>query len=331
MTAESISYRRLVTTTESGRSGIQASRTTPSFERTIDRSLVHRLAVAEVFLTDITEGRGAGEFAIGAQLPRRHSFYRPVGGVHDSMLLAEVLRQSVIGVAHTFLGAPADSNFTMQSLGFEVADWTGLLVREYPLDLEVHLTVTDTEYRSQSIASMQVTLEFLHEGRRVATGQGHTRIFDSSSYAKIRWPHGEPPRTPATLVPVEPVPTVDVGVLEPADVVLGVQRHHEATADSAAWPLRVNTAHPVLFDHSCDHVPGMLLLEAVRQATRLTCGDSRAMPKSLDMRFIRFGELGQPVWVSARTTAAGAHEVTCFQRNEPIARATIQASAVLRR
>ncbi|MFI6341435.1 ScbA/BarX family gamma-butyrolactone biosynthesis protein [Streptomyces sp. NPDC050535] len=49
----------------------------------------------------------------------------------------------------------------------------------------------------------------------------------------------------------------------------------EATAagphtTTRSWLLRLNTSHPTLFDHPQDHVPGMLLLEAARQATHAT-------------------------------------------------------------
>ncbi|WP_260845011.1 AfsA-related hotdog domain-containing protein [Streptomyces sp. SLBN-31] len=54
--------------------------------------------------------------------------------------------------------------------------------------------------------------------------------------------------------------------MSPTDVVLSPlgQPHR--------WQLRVDTRHPVLFDHIVDHVPGMLLIEAARQAATATLG-----------------------------------------------------------
>ncbi|WP_442819295.1 AfsA-related hotdog domain-containing protein [Streptomyces sp. NBC_01236] len=41
-----------------------------------------------------------------------------------------------------------------------------------------------------------------------------------------------------------------------------------ATDRPDRWQLRVDTTHPALFDHLVDHAPGILLLEAARQAAR---------------------------------------------------------------
>ncbi|WP_142212826.1 AfsA-related hotdog domain-containing protein [Streptomyces sp. SLBN-118] len=37
-----------------------------------------------------------------------------------------------------------------------------------------------------------------------------------------------------------------------------------ATDRPDRWQLRVDTTHPILFDHLVDHAPGMLLLEPAR-------------------------------------------------------------------
>ncbi|MFF8732844.1 AfsA-related hotdog domain-containing protein [Streptomyces sp. NPDC015171] len=39
-----------------------------------------------------------------------------------------------------------------------------------------------------------------------------------------------------------------------------------ATERAGRWQLRIEQDHPVLFGHPVDHAPGMLLLEALRQA-----------------------------------------------------------------
>ncbi|MCZ0971672.1 AfsA-related hotdog domain-containing protein [Streptomyces albulus] len=71
----------------------------------------------------------------------------------------------------------------------------------------------------------------------------------------------------------------------------------------------MNTAHPVLFDHPVDHVPGMLMVEAARQAARAVA-PHWSLPVALDCSFARYAELDAPCWVGARAagrapTAAG--------------------------
>jgi hypothetical protein len=73
------------------------------------------------------------------------------------------------------------------------------------------------------------------------------------------------------------------------------------------WWLRVDTGHPVLFDHPVDHVPGMLLLDAARQAAHAELGAGAVPPLALDADFGRFVELGAPcrVEVTARPPLPG--------------------------
>jgi hypothetical protein len=94
-------------------------------------------------------------------------------------------------------------------------------------------------------------------------------------------------------LPLPPaLPPAVVGRVLPADVVL-------APADRPdRWQLRVDTAHPVFFDHPLDHAPGMLLLEAARQAVRARSGGTRS-PVSFHITFHQYAELDEPAWIEA--------------------------------
>lgn len=291
------------------------------FDRTVDRALVHRASVAEVFLTDLA-ATGDDAFDLAAQLPRRHAFYRPIGGRYDTLLLAEVLRQSVIAVAHSFYDVPPASKFTMQALGLRVPRWPhGLNVGESPAELHVRFDARQVEYRGPEVAGLTAQLTFVRDGQVIATGSGDTKIFDATGYERLRW-RGAGPRTVGTPPRVTPVAPGSVGVLDPADVVLG----DAPGADS--WRLRVDPSHPVLFDHGCDHVPGMLLLEGIRQAVRLASDDPSASLESFDARFQRFAELDEPVTVAVTPNGnpTGA-TVTCRQRDHHVADADVRVSA----
>lgn len=63
--------------------------------------------------------------------------------------------------------------------------------------------------------------------------------------------------------------------------------------------LRADTAHPVLFDHPVDHAPGMLLLEAARQAAQAVAAPEAALPVSMDAVFFRYAELDAPCRIEA--------------------------------
>src|SRR4051812_26459174 len=82
------SVREIPETKINGRPATQ----TVDFQQTIPRSLVHRAAVSEVFVTDLNI-LGEGTFEVGAQWPRRHSFFGPrTPAFHDPMLYAETIR-----------------------------------------------------------------------------------------------------------------------------------------------------------------------------------------------------------------------------------------------
>lgn len=60
------------------------------------------------------------------------------------------------------------------------------------------------------------------------------------------------------------------------------------------WTLRSDTSHRVLFDHPHDHVPGMVLLEAVIQAAHADAAPRPAVPVELDTVFHRYVEFDLP-------------------------------------
>lgn len=78
----------------------------------------------------------------------------------------------------------------------------------------------------------------------------------------------------------------------PEDVVLS------AGDRPGRWKLRIDPTHPVLFDHPVDHAPGMLLLEAARQAAHAASGRPSAVV-GMKAEFLRYTEFDSPCWVWA--------------------------------
>jgi len=88
-------------------------------------------------------------------------------------------------------------------------------------------------------------------------------------------------------------------------------------------------SHPVLFDHPSDHLPGMLVLEAARQAARAELGNPEMDPASMSVQFHRFVELGVPaemVVSGVEGDPAGTH-VVLEQRGTVMAAATLRWAA----
>lgn len=268
------------------------------WSQTVPRELVHRAALSEVLLTDSVRVDD-DEFVVGAQWPRAHSFYGPdIDGRHDPMLVAETLRQAGLLLGHRYYNVPSGHQFIMRHLGFMV-------------DGDLHVGTAPTELSATLSCSRM---------RRSAGGQ-----LRSTELAMRLWRGTDPvAQAWATMACVSPelwdrlqgtapptdAPTggrrldaVTVGRAQPADVLLWAV---PGAGDSFA--LRCDPAHPVLFDHPLDHVPGMAQLEAFRQAaTVLAAGSDRPVAPllRLEATFEHAVGLDGALWCSATGSSTG--------------------------
>ncbi|MBN0046883.1 A-factor biosynthesis protein [Streptomyces actuosus] len=260
---------------------------TLSMTATVPRQLVHRAAVAETLLTGwrrLAENR----FTVSAQWPRSHALHvSPDWSSYDPLLVVETVRQSGTLLSHAEYDVPMGHRFVLDS--FDVTtSWKHLAVGPLPAELDVEVAFTDVQYRGPRPASARYTAHVLRSGDRVATAHVAFTCMSDAVYRRLR--AGRTSETVLALPVPTGLPPAAVGRALPADVVL-------APSDrDGRWRLRVNTAHPVFFDHPLDHVPGMLLLEAARQAVTVhTVG--RRTPVSYEARFHQYAELDEPAWI----------------------------------
>ncbi|MEE1795122.1 ScbA/BarX family gamma-butyrolactone biosynthesis protein [Streptomyces sp. BE308] len=100
------------------------------------------------------------------------------------------------------------------------------------------------------------------------------------------------------------------------------------TPRTAAWQLRADRHHPVIFDSQSDHLPGRGIIEAMRQAAQLAAGLEHALVPSMNAEFRRYVELDRPCTVSTEVGAEQPDgripiEVTMYQDNEVAALALL--------
>ncbi|MFD8733484.1 AfsA-related hotdog domain-containing protein [Streptomyces sp. NPDC059618] len=88
----------------------------------------------------------------------------------------------------------------------------------------------------------------------------------------------------------------DVGRHNPADVVLTPTPHPNR------WLLTPNLNHPIHFDHTSDHLPGMVLLEAARQAAHATLKNPNFTPTTTHTTFTHYTEYDHPCHIHTHTT-----------------------------
>jgi hypothetical protein len=245
----------------------------------------------------------ANRFAVAALWPR-DSFltHRAIPGPCDPLLLVETIRQSAIHLAHAFHDVPNGHRFVLSDLDFDF-DPPSWDAGPLPVALEVALTRTTSNPRRFAMAlDAEVYTAGIHRGRagmrfEVLAPRRYAVIRDR---ARQQAELSAPSVTGAAATPL--VPEV-VGYRDDLHVLL-------ASAPSLpddTWLLRLRQDHPVLFDHESDHISGMALLEACRQAATAAApkvsespGARQLLPTAAAAAYRAFGELDSPVTVSAQ-------------------------------
>ncbi|MFE6229172.1 MULTISPECIES: ScbA/BarX family gamma-butyrolactone biosynthesis protein [unclassified Streptomyces] len=256
----------------------------------VPAEFVHRANPADILPTGWTRS-AENRFSITARWPAEHPFFVPhAGDHHDPLLVAETMRQATMLVSHAEFGVPEDDQFVMWDLSYDAV--AEEMTRDGgPAEISVDLLCSDVKTRGRGLREMRTTLVLSRDGRRLASGGGGITCTSAAAYRRMR---GD--RMAAASRPVPLLPAVDprtVGRDREKDVVLA------PGGTEGRWRLRVDTTHPTLFRRANDHVPGMLLLEAARQAAAAATGDPGLLPVGLDARFHRYVELDEPCWIEA--------------------------------
>ncbi|MET7275722.1 MULTISPECIES: ScbA/BarX family gamma-butyrolactone biosynthesis protein [Streptomyces] len=313
------------TTTETNLSPFRAVLCHGPLTSTVPRELVHRAAVAEVMLTDWRRLEDT-RFAMTAQWPRGHSFFTLVEGTHhDPLIAAETIRQAGALLAHAEFGVPFGHQFLLEEMALTVHP-DEVRIGHAPAALDLDVTCTEVRRRGCRLAGMRYETTVRREGRIAASGRISFSVISPAVYRRLRPQRVfDPEHCPIGLT--APVAPQTVGRLSPADVVLS------PTGDTNRWQLRVDTRHPVLFDHQVDHVPGMVLLEAARQAATAVLGRPSVLPLGLACEFTKYAELDRPCLIDALHLPKGAHGapdtvlVTGHQDGEPVFSTTMTAAS----
>ncbi|TDB78133.1 ScbA/BarX family gamma-butyrolactone biosynthesis protein [Micromonospora sp. KC723] len=255
-----------------------------SYESTVPRRLVHRAAAAEVLLTDWCR-TDADTFACAVQWPRGHSLYGAQSGRFHPLLVAETIRQCGILIAHVGYAVPMGHAFLMQRLRW-MCDPDGLFWADGPLQSIALIEITELTRRPDGTIRMRVDVRLERDGRQFAAGSGWLRCVTPAVYQRLRRQPGDHDRGAARAVP--PATPATVGRELIRDVVVG------PTDDDGVRMLRVVKEHPILFDHPLDHVPGMLVFEAMHQVAVAEHEGAATAITASEASFPAFLELNQP-------------------------------------
>ncbi|MFI9246161.1 ScbA/BarX family gamma-butyrolactone biosynthesis protein [Streptomyces sp. NPDC053086] len=275
---------------------------------TVPKEYVHRAAVTEVFLTGWRQ-TDADACTVTAQWPRAHAFYGPAHGFHDPLLFSETLRQTVPLLSHAVYGAPMDHKQIWRDLRVTL-DPAALRAGTAPAELELGIRCAEVEQRAGVLRGMRLEVTATRDGQRLATASTTFSSHGRALYRRLRGNYADAEAAMADAIePPLPLRPELVGRDRRHDVVLSPR------GGDGRWQLRVDTLHPIIFDHPNDHAPGMLLLEAARQAVQHHLGPAPVLATGLDAAFHRYTELDAPAWVAAESLADGRVRVTVEQHD----------------
>ncbi|WP_428950780.1 ScbA/BarX family gamma-butyrolactone biosynthesis protein [Streptomyces sp. cg35] len=259
---------------------------------TVPRQYVHKTAETEALLRGWQQD-GENAFLATSLWPQAHSFYRPGHGLHDPMLFSESVRQAIPLVSHAGYGAPMDHRQIWDT--YRCAVFPDALRHEpVPAACSLRLSGTDVVMRSGRLSRMTLTATATRGDQHLGIAETQFTNHAPAIYQRLRGAGNDAPDAMARAVPLPaPIAPDQVGRIDPQDVVLAPGRAE------MQWQLRVDVTHPVLFDHPVDHVPGMVLLEAARQAAHATMHPRPTVLTSLNARFTHFVEFDTPCWITA--------------------------------
>ncbi|WP_328930748.1 hypothetical protein OG429_41140 (plasmid) [Streptomyces sp. NBC_00190] len=292
----------------------------PQLTTTVPREYVHRSSLAEVFLTGCTK-IDDNVFSLTGQWPRAHTFFTSADGTsHDPVQAGETIRQVGLFLCHAEYGVPLGHNVLLWTLGFE-SDLSQLHIGSSPTELELIATCTDFAWKGNRFSGfLRVTIR--RNGEVAASGTALFSCVPPAVYRRVRGERG-PGALLEPLARETPVPAATAGRLLPFDVVLAPSDRPDR------WLLNPDLGHPILFEHANDHHPGMVLVEAARQAAYSLLPDAAFTPSGIETAFHSYAELDAPCWIDAREIPAAEGsgvrmvEVTGHQDGRKIFAATV--------
>ena len=306
-------------------------------QSTLDRSLVHRAAVSEVFLTDIRRTGEATTFA-AAQIPGCHGFFndhRSETDVVDTMLLLEIARQATLSSAHV-LDVTQDTilisrNFEITLLGDPIP-----YSDQKPLEITIESDFEWQTFRGKRPRSGLCRQTIYLDGQPIAKHWSDGQLLGREQLAYLReaqrgtppsWTNQQPPRNEDTLLAPSAVQRWD-----PRNVVLSNLVSLDENLTAKITPHWQNRA---LFDHCYDHLTMQLLTEAARQTATLakgseTCGFESCAVQSISGCFHQFAELDAETYAKiGADSGPDLHRITIDQGSEIIAEINIEFASNL--
>lgn len=267
----------------------------------IPREYVHRAAICEVFLTDL-EPQGHQDFRLGVQLPRGHSYYcdhDTAPALHDPLLLLECFRQASMALAHKYFDAPLDRKFVFNSGDLRIVCFDALRVGAAPANAVLDARIAGKKMRDGQVTGLTASMTIVVDGTPAAHMDMTIQWMPTDAWDRLRAKSRAELDVSACRAHSlsDRVAAYTVGRRSADNVlVCGYDTH----GSGLTARIVVDQRHPGLFDHPLDHLPGALIVEAVRQSATVAAHElfglspRRMTVAACSITFVRFGELELP-------------------------------------
>lgn len=295
-----------------------------SYDQTVNRELVHRRSLSEVFLTGYN-WLDERNFACAAQLPLSHAYFRDyltLSAEHDPLQALEAARQAVTCAAHRHQELPRETTFMVTAWCLALDEPGALVCGELPGRLRIDGAVTDRKERGGHVRRLAFDLGLVLDDRPLGRVTMDVNCTPTEQYHALRRMQRGGAVPTAFTLPAEPagppVEPSDVDRINPANTVLDDVRRADGVLEAVLSPRTFRNRS--MYDHPYDHVPAMVLSEAARQCGTLLAGRG-ARPVLLDGQFDRFAELDHPVDLVAQWAAEPeTYQLTAMQDESMVAR-----------
>lgn len=297
------------------------------FSHSVDRFMVHRRNLAEIFLSDVRVNDDS-TFTAAAQLPYSHAYY----GDHlqrtkafDPLLLLEASRQLALYLSHHSFGVPFGFKFILTRCEVRLDPGVQLTSGNGPAELDMNCTVLSCRKRDGEVKAVDFAVDLkidpLGTVGRAMIGLAF-KAPDSYVAMRLRMRAGRALPSSANYAPVPGQTPADPAVVGRRDLRNVVITSLRQLGPTISADLCLPAAHQSMFDHPQDHIPGMVLAEAARQLAVAAVGERHGyMPSWLQLRrlsahFRRFGEL-EPV-TQLNATVRRQSTLTLHDGLEPV-------------
>ena len=307
-----------------------------SFERTVDPREVWSLSPETTYVTDWHYDPDGDVFDIAARLPRAHLRYSDTPHPYpDMVLLSQIVSQAGVIVVAQLLDVALDSTFLLRRLAITLDPLEANVLSRDATRLTLKTDSEGTWFKVRRTGTPPTGSMIAHcalEGRPCGTLEVQGIWVNDRTYQDFRRMGGgaEPEPLPAEAAEPEP----HTGRSLPRNRAISRLQNGEGPGRYAGTVL-VDEDDPTFYERPLDHVPGLLLLDAVKQGTTAAVCRERSVPASrvvvdsAEFLFSRFAELHAPVNCQVDLTEGlRAVKAQCTQGGRTVCKANLKATVL---